>query len=387
MASASDLIESPGPPNGSSAWADRLSGLDWWAITAAGFGLLVGGKLGWDYTALSNPNWTGMFPPTMGVMLSSIGLVIGLMVLGVILAIPSSTQPFGVWMMTSGGFVIAGFIVGSFLGPKWQPAQVSAGHVRLELVQPAAQVLEANATCTTPERDSRIGTIEAMPLGRIGIDELRLSVFWMPGNRSGDGSATIRLRVNTSAGYEGSARVVEASGDRRTGRATFEGLESSSGWIGGNHAALAGSITWDCSGGGPANGPLPSPTERVASMQGWFHLHGIVTVDDDLPGPQPTPPFEGQASGTCSPASELRTDAIETVVTWVGGQRARLRLVPEPTKATLTIDLGDGSTPETATAPATVRFLNAAKTDRELSAVFQLRAGRLELKVDWWCGE
>lgn len=382
MAIADDV--SPRPSSGPPAWTERLSGLDWWFITAAGAGLLIGGMLGWDYTALNNPNWTGLFPPTMGVMLTSIGLVLGLLVLGVILAIPSSTRSVGVWMMTSGGFVIAGFIVGSFLGPKWVPAQASAGHVRLELVQPTAQVLEANATCTTNENEPRIGSIEAIPLGRIGIDELRLSVFWLPRTQSGDRAATIRLRVNTSAGYEGSVQVVEASGDRRTGRATFEGLESTSGWIGGNHAALAGSIAWDCSGGGPVNSPFPSPTTEVSYLQGWFHLHGIITVDDDLPGPHPTPPFEGQASGTCSLEYEVRTAEITTVVTWVDGQRARLSVKPEPTRATLTVVLEDGST-QTVTAPATVRFMNAAKSDRILTAVFELEEGRLELSVDWFC--
>jgi hypothetical protein len=148
-------------------------------------------------------------------------------------------------------------------------------------------------------------------------------------------------------------------------------------------AVVRGSITWDCTAGpAPTNDPRADPTDETEPLQGWFTLHGIVNVDREAPGA--TFPFPGQASGLCSRQFELRTGAIETVVPWVHGLRARLVLIPERTRATLTIDLANGSVPETATAEAVVVERGTMRT---LTAEFNLRAGRLRLEVWWDCSQ
>ena len=122
----------PRRPGGESHAPDHGdTGLGWWFLTAAGAGLLVGAGLGLRFAGLDNPNWTGLVPPTLGVFVTTGGIIIGLGVLGLILAIPDSTRPIGVWMMVASVFVVIGYAVGAAVGPR------QSGAVPADLVQVA----------------------------------------------------------------------------------------------------------------------------------------------------------------------------------------------------------------------------------------------------------
>jgi hypothetical protein len=363
----------------------RMPVPDRWSVACAGAGLLIGGWLGAQRGfQLDDPATFEWFSPELAAFITAVGLCLGLGLLGLVLSMVQSARPFGLGLLTAAAFVAVGLPVGGALGPTWHPVETLVGHVRVALTAPVGEELEASATCTALPGDGRTGTIDASPLGRVGIDELHLRLEWAPDAPAGRAPAKLALGVNADPGYEGVLSVAESGHDRLTGRGTFSGVESLGTTIGGRPGAAAGEISWDCTGG-VVHTPPPwaSPTDETSPLEGWFHLRGIVTIEPDAPGA--TPPLGGRASGLCSRASELHTRGIETVVPWLDGGRARLRLVPEPTRAILTIETGDGSVPETITAPATVRLLNDAQRGHSLTAIFQLRAGRLGLSVDWWC--
>lgn len=361
-------------------------------ITAAAAGLWLGGQSGAAYGLRSgDPSDNVLFTQVSATAVMSVGAVLLAGLLGLILSAFESSSRLGKWILLATGFFVVGFPVGVAVGPKPVVALVSVGHVRVELAEPVGQVLEATATCSSFSNDTRILSITANPLGRVGVDLLRLKVSLSRATgveATVDNTPTIEIGVDSSWGYQGfdASRTVEVSADRRTGRATFSDLHATSDRLGGPSGleTISGSIAWDCEP--PTPRPTPgtpgAPNEEADFLSGWFWLDGIVTVDRDAPGVTGHRP--GRAfSGECSPASPFRTRVIETVVPWLGGQRARLSLVPERTHATLTIDLGDGSTPETVTAPATVV---EGSPDNILTAVFHTRAGRLELRVEWSCG-
>lgn len=363
----------------------RLPALDRWSIACAGAGLLIGGWLGARRGfQLDDPATWEWFSPEFGAFITAAGLFLGLGLLGLALSVVQSTRPFGIRVLTSAVFVAAGLPIGGALGPAGHPVESLEGRVRLALTVPVSEVLDATAICTTLPGTGRAGTVEAAPLGRVGIDELNLRLDWSADAAAAAAPARLALGLNADRGYEGAMSVAESGHDRLTGRGTFAGAERVGTGIGGMPGAAAGEISWDCTGG-VVHTPQPwaSPTDEVTLLQGWFHLRGIVTVEPDAPGA--APPLEGRATGLCSRRDELHTRAIETVVRWLDGGRARLRLMPEATRATLTVEPGDGSATETRTAPATARLLNDARGGHSLTAVFQLRAGRLGLTVDWWC--
>ena len=369
---------------------DWLGRVPWAKLIPSALGLYFGASQGAEYGFLSgNPIHMEWGSPELGTGLSAVGIVIGLVVVGLVLQASDSLGDLGIAMLIGAVGFVVGFFPGVAFGPRWQLAQSFPGTVRVELAAPVGMAFDATALCTIRDNDTNVGTIDVVSLGTAGVDRLTLNVAMF-----GDGTGAartdntfprVKLGVNTGFGYDGSAQLTEVAPDRRSGRGTLALQAGSTGRLGGQNgpASLSGTISWDCSSE-PGATPLPTqpPVVGDPSLQGWFQLHGIVTVEQGQPGQEP--PFPGQASGTCSVAYPLRTGLIETVVPWVDGKRARLGLIPTRDLATLTIDLGNGSPVETATARPTVTQRN---NDRYLAAVFDLAAGRLELNVDWFCAE
>jgi hypothetical protein len=127
------------PGGGSHAPDHGDTSLGWWFLSAAGAGLLVGAALGSRFAGLDNPNWTGLVPPTLGVSVTTGGVIVGLFVLGLLLAIPDSTRPIGVWMMVASVFVMIGFAVGGAIGPR-QAAAATAELVQTALIAPVVRL-------------------------------------------------------------------------------------------------------------------------------------------------------------------------------------------------------------------------------------------------------
>ncbi len=127
--------------------------------------------------------------------------------------------------------------------------------------------------------------------------------------------------------------------------------------------------------------PAPTavaPRSLIGNLQGWFVLHGLVEMPHPCRGGSCL--SYGYAFGACS---RKQAGSIDGIVPWVGGHRARLLLVPGSQAAILTVEVDDGSPPQTATAPAT---LGEQPSGQTLAADFELPAGRLSLWVEWLCG-
>lgn len=347
---------------------------------SAGIGVAIGVAFGVASQSVGS-SFDGGLPRNFGIQIMTVITIGGIGLLGILLVLPRATRAFGAALLLAAPCAAAGFLVASAIVPENPGQQDLTGTVKVELSLPVSQVLEASAVCTDPGRPDRALEIDA-ELGRVGIDDLRLFVTVF----RGQDSASVRFGVNTMPGYTGTAAVAEMSPDQHTGRATFAGLASSGGWIGGTSAnTLSGSFSWECSATGGSPRVSVPPTEHPQYMDGWFTIHGLITVDRNLPSA--TAPFPGRATGICSSTTRYGVEAMETVVSWPPDGQARLRLVPGETSAGLTIDRGDGSVPQTVAGPAVIteRKAGSIVIDRTLRAEFDVREGHLSIEVSWFC--
>lgn len=343
-------------------------------VGAVGLGLLAGSGEGawygyWD----STPTAGSVLPPTLLPILAGGLLVVGLAVVGVLLSLAARSRPAGRLAFMALLGVVGGIPFGILAGPRYQPPQILPGTVSLELVEPIGASLTGPGTCTTVANGNQVLYLEALDLGPVGIDRLSFTAHLQP-------APTIDIRVNGTFAYAGAISLSDTGIDGVSGHASFTAAAGGAVRLGGpsGGATAAGTVSWNCQP--PA---LGAPTLGVSAgpvlLQGYFKLEGIVEA------------AEARATGACSRALDLRTDAIETVVTWVDGRQARLRITPGRETAALTVEFGDGSAPETATAPATlvelVGGVEGSVSTRRLDAVFELPDGRLAVFVEWECGD
>ncbi len=283
-------------------------------------------------------------------------------------------------MLLAGGCVVLAWPVGNAIGPVWQPPRASVGEVTVVLVEPVPARLTAAATCVTEPDGPRIATVTADDLGSIGVDSLAFLI----GMGWGDAPNSVGLAVNGRWSYGVRTTTFDAGADGTTGRVSFSDSEVGFLRIGGpGSGAASGTATWVCRAETPAT-PVPGePSESPGVVQGAFFFGGVIEMPE-----ADDPQTWARATGICSRRFDLRTDALETVVDWVDGRRVRLRLVPGRETATLSVDFGDGSPPEMVTAKAVLTERMGGVDvvfDRRLQADFDLRVGRLEVTVDWFC--
>ena len=342
---------------------------------AVGLGVLAGWAVGawygyWD----SAPTAGSFYPPTFFPILAGGSLVVGLPLIGVLLSRFARSRRAGRLAYVALAGVVSGMPIGILTGPRYQPPQVLQGTVNLELVEPIGASLTAPGTCTTVANGNQVFAVEAPFLGMVGVDRLSLTTYLQP-------APAIDILVNGTFAYAGSISLADTGIDGVTGHGSFTAAAGDSGVrLGGpsGGSTAAGTVSWDCrrpAVGAPTLGVSPEPV----LLQGYFRLEGIVDA------------AEARATGVCSREVDLRTDAIETVVPWVDGRQARLRITPGRDAATLTVTFGDGSAPETATAPATlVELVSGTEqfvSTRRLDAAFELRDGRLAVFVEWACDD
>ncbi len=355
--------------------------LRWPWLVAGLIGLLVGVGLGAQFAWLdSGPS--GELPPTLGTIVLAIVLVAELCSFALILGIPRRTRPVGQALFLAAAMFVAGWPLGANVGPHYQFARPTVGRVNVILAAPVDGSLSAEAVCGTADNSDRIQSVETASLGRIGIDTFGLRLFIM------QSSASITLFVNDHAPiWSKPVDLTDSGPEYENGRGTFTDLVANPFSIdvaaeGGTSevVTMSGSVTWSCQP--PPPGPAQTavaPESLVGNLQGWFVLHGLVEMPHPCEGPGGCLPY-GFAFGACSKG---QAEAMDGIVPWVGGRRARLHLVPGPRAATLTVEVDDGSPPQTATAPPTFGEQPSGQT---LAADFDLPAGRLSLWVEWFCG-
>jgi hypothetical protein len=362
------------------------TGQRWLWLVAGLIGLLVGILLGTRFAWLdSGPS--GELPPTLGTIVLAIVLVAGLGSLALILGIRRGTRRVGQAALLAAAMIVAGWPLGVGIGPHYQLARQAVGRVDVTLAAPVAGSLSAEAVCTTADNSDRIQQVEAASLGRLGIDAFGLRLLVMDSSVDVT-SAAVTLFVNSRALiWSRPLDLAERGPGLRSGRGTFTEsvpdpfrIEVAAEGGPSRVVTMSGSVTWSCQP--PAAGPAPTlvaPLSLVGNLQGWFVLHGLVEMPHPCEGPGGCLPY-GSAFGACS---DGQAESIDGIVPWVGGHRARLHLVPGPQAATLTVEVDDGSPPQTATAPPT---LGEQPSGQTLAADFELPAGRLSLWVEWVCG-
>jgi hypothetical protein len=378
----------------------------WRQIATIAFGLVVGYVLGSQHAWLESSDQGGFIPAEFLTTVLSAGILGSAALLGLLFLMGDKARAGGRSLLLFAAFGAAGWAVGYALGARWQDPVAHLGEAVLELAEPPGTRLTSAVTCWTQQNGDVIVRLRADSIGEVGIDRLGLELDIVTGTMNAPASGRVDLLVNRRRGYTGNASLSDLTANQASGRATFSelpaGVQRIGGWVssvdGSTGAAipgvpsgldsLAGSVLWTCS---PEPAPVAPPVEVPPEpVQGWFALTGLVELRE--PGAGATGVPYGYASGTCSMDSPLRVDALETVVPWRDGARARLRLVPEQTSATLTVTVDDGRPAQTVRSAARlVETPSGASTgsigSRTISATFPLAEGDLSLSVEWDCGD
>jgi hypothetical protein len=241
-----------------------------------------------------------------------------------------------------------------------------------ELREPVEARLSGGSECRTEPDGERSVELTAADLGSVGVDRVGVRITLLAPDFA-DG--TIHLLVNERSGHDGPITATELGQGNAMGEASFAALNPGAfDFAESTGRRASGTVTWACD---TAPVPTSPPWEGPQALQGYFELGGLV----DVP--------EVHATGMCSRAHDLGTDAIEAVVPWVDGVPVRLRLAPGRESATLTV-LSNGAGSVTVTAAAVLVERRVETTgdvsSRRLDAEFMLPSGRLALTVEWDCG-
>jgi len=336
-------------------------------LVAGSCGIVIGTVLGDSlHFTTGAPDAGGPLPAALVEAIGVIGFVAILFVVAGVLLVRGSTRRGGLSSLILAATVIPGLALGFAFGRSYLPARDLAGEVTVAFDAPMVSSLTSAATCRTVANGDRIVTVRAAQVGDIGGDQLGVVVRLEP-------APTVDLLLHRVLAYQGTGGALDAAADRRTGSLTLADMATASGGTRNSLSGgrIAGHITWGCS-----DVLASAPPATAAPLHGYLTLTGVFATAE-LP-----------IAGECDATQDVGVGTIEAVVPWARGQQARLDLVARHDSATLTIDLVDGTTAESATSPARVVEHPAETgvvTSRSISATFYLSGGLVQLHAEWQC--
>ena len=145
-------------------------------------------------------------------------------------------------------------------------------------------------------------------------------------------------------------------------------------------------MTWSCDT--PA-----TPDERDFAygdtVQGWFVLRDAITMPHSCEREGGCLPY-GHTIGVCDASQPHLVEAVDGIVPWLAGGRARLHLVPGEPRSSLTVEVEGQPARDPVEGTSSVRSDLAggvATGTRIFTGRFELPEGSLGLDVEWFCGD